>query len=537
MFVVLDGLSLFFLHTCVFRLFVSRFYHYLAFLFTTCHLVLCGLLLQDFVCHVRDFVPSRMPCPCPRERAWRLLPPEVDPSRDIYPGACLSVGLTVSNPSQQEPLPADSVVRAYFVDVVVQDVYFSLDQASRAKNVMAESREREEGGAGRTVLIGRRLAGCAEAAGPVEGLRPNCLVRAMRVMVLRTGGASNEFALVAGRIIYKLPYDLFNNGIFKEPGQRPRLVGGSSFVWAIPRALTPAAPDQMRRSGCAGISGSGGDTAEANAKRWQYKTQEDSREWTFFPPFIVIYMPYDGSARHILTHPLLLRYLQPELDFSALLQGTWRLCLPQYEHSNVPPVLLPHPSDAQQPERSQAATRDPGEGSAEGVVVLDNPYHTVRSTAAPVAESRSAASSEDMADPMYAATHAAEPPQPVVSGQGAPESAARASVLGINHLASLLCSGGDSAPPRELLAKALPFFRGLLPHLAAANVPAVDWQLDVARAAVRAADQAKELYVEEQETEAERLRKQGISFAGTTIHNSNNTEVHAAHTREHLGKY
>ncbi|CDJ52621.1 hypothetical protein, conserved [Eimeria brunetti] len=485
---------------------------------------------KDFVCHISDFVPPRLPCPCPTECAWRLLPLEADISRDIYPGACLSVGLTAAAPPQEQQQQA--VARAYFVDVVVQDVYFYLEQASRAKAAVAEARERDEATGVRTVIIGRSrqqsstdpanpaaaaatAAGAAAGAtGPVEGLRPNCVVRAMRVMVLRTGGAANEFALVAGRRIYRLPFDLYNDngGILRDCGGRRRPPSTvPRLVWAIPRALVPPAPRQLPQRTAVSAAGAatataaataGETTAEAAAKRWQYRTQDSSTEWTVFPPFVVVYIPFDGSACHRRTHPLLLRYLQPELDLKALAQGSWRLCLPQYESPSVPPVLLPHPSDASTPEKR---------GGAEG-----------------------GSSSKQAQETSGEGQNAAAPPQPLNTGAaaagaaGGTEAGPRASVLGINHLASLLCSGADGAPSRELLAKALPFFRGLLPHLTAAQpsaAAAADWQLDVARAAVRAAERARELYVEEEETEAERLRRQGLSFAGPAVGNAPPAEV------------
>lgn len=524
-----------------------------------------SVLSQDFICHVSDFVPPRVPCPCPTECAWRLLPLEADVARDIYPGACLSVGLTASNPPPQEQGQGEAVARAYFVDVVVQDVYFSLEQASRAKAAVAEARERDEATGVRTVLIGRnRPSSCTDtantetgaapagAAGPVEGLRPNCIVRAMRVMVLRTGGAANEFALVAGRRIYRLPFDLYNDngGILRECRARrkqssivPRL------VWAIPRALVPPAPGQLRGSTKAGgTSGGGETTAEAAAKRWQYRTQENSTEWTVFPPFVVVYVPFDGSACHRRTHPLLLRYLQPEIDLKALSQGDWRLCLPQYEAPSAPPVLLPHPSDVSMPERRGAgsgSSREAEETSGEGLLLLDSPYTATASrcgggsSGSVASEGRLgvvSSNSDDASDSFCCPLQtAAAPPQPLNSGSaatasagGGTEAAPRASVLGINHLASLLCSGGEGAPSRELLAKALPFFRGLLPHLTAsqpAATTAADWQLDVARAAVRAAERARELYVEEEETEAERLRRQGFSFAGPAVGSAPQAQV------------
>lgn len=426
---------------------------------------------------------------------------EADPSRDIYPGACLSVCLGVNNQSQQEQQQTE-VSRAYFVDVVVQDIYFSVEQTTRARQALAEARDREA-----AANSSRRTPGSADTGGPLEGLRPNCLVRGMRMMVLRGGGAANEFVAVGGRTIYKLGYDLYAHvGIVKEPSSKHR-PGASRFVWAIPRALSPAAPEQVK--GASGAALVGGNV-EANAKRWQYKTQEESREWVNFPPFLVAYMPYDCAARYTETHPLLLRYLQPELDLSALSCGAWRLCLPQYEYPNVPPVLLPHPSDLPLPDKPTQARAESGEASTEGVMLLENPYARSSGAVGAGPESRCVLTSEDIADSLYA-SHACEPPQPVGTNQNSLDSGGRASVLGINHLASLLCSGGDSAPPRELLSKALPFFRGLLPHLGS---QATDWQLEVARAALRAADQAKELYVDEQETEAEKLRRQGISFGG-----------------------
>ncbi|XP_026192603.1 uncharacterized protein LOC34622130 [Cyclospora cayetanensis] len=497
---------------------------------------------KEFTCQIRDFVAPRVPSPSPNECAWRLVPVEADPLRDIYPGACLSVGLAVASSPQQEQQPhGENAARAYFVDVVVQDVYFSLEQASRAKQAVAEAREHEDTPplALKQALtaIGRKSLGGADSggeSGPPEGLRPNCAVRAMRVMVLRTGGAANEFALVSGRVVYKLPYDLYNggSGVLKESPWKQRQQGGPRLVWAIPRALTPATPEQIRGRGASGGSASaslGGEDVDAVAKRWKYKTQADSRDWIAFPPFVVVYLEFDGSAQYTETHPLLQRYLQPELDLAALSHGSWRLCLPQYEHPKELPVLLPHPSDLPPAEKAGALRPEAGDAAAENAIVLESPYARSSGVGAFLAgvEGRTALSSDELADSLLV-THACEPPQPVGGAQsGSGDSAGRGTVLSINHLASLLCSGGgDSAPSKELLARAIPFFRGVLPHLGAHSS---NWQLDVARSALRAAEQAKELYVEEQETEAEKLRLQGIAFTGSLVGSGGGTEGMRSH--------
>ncbi|CDI75100.1 hypothetical protein, conserved [Eimeria praecox] len=365
-------------------------------------------------------------------------------------------------------------------------------------------------------------------------------------MVLRTGGAANEFALVPGRRIYRLPFDLYNDngGILRDYGLRRRQSSiVPRLVWAIPRALVPPTTRRLKVASKGGSAQVGGEeTAEAAEKRWQYRTQENSAEWTVFPPFVVVYMPFDGSACHRRTHPLLLRYLQPEIDLNALSQGDWRICLPQYETPTVPPALLPHPSDVSTPERRGAgsSSREAEETSGEGMLLLDSPYTATASRwsgnpGGGASDGRPGAANsngEELADSFCCPLQtAAAPPQPLNAGaatsSGGTESAPRASVLGINHLASLLCSGGEGAPSRELLAKALPFFRGLLPHLTSVQptAAAADWQLDVARAAVRAAERARELYVEEDETEAERLRRQGLSFAGPAVGSAPQAEV------------
>ncbi|KAL8434232.1 hypothetical protein Efla_001997 [Eimeria flavescens] len=461
---------------------------------------------RQLTCHIRDFIPPRLPVPCPHENAWRLMPMEADAARDIYPGACLSVGLSASynasNPDQQQ----QEVARAYFVDVVVQDVYFSMEQITRARQALAEVREREEASGARAVSSSRRFPGCADTGGPVEGLRPNCPVRAVRVMVLRSGGAAKEFALVSGSVIYKLGYDMYTHGsgLFRESAARQRHVG-VRLAWAIPRVLSPMPPARVR--GTAGAAGAGSN-AEATAKRWQYKTQEDSRDWVNFPPFIVAYMPYDCSARYTQSHPLLLRYLQPELDLASLSRGVWSVCLPQYEQPSLPPALVAHPSDLpHQDERPAPASGDAGGIPAEGVTFLESPYNTRSGGGSGgTSEGRSALNGEELGDSLYA-THTNEPPQVVTSTQNIAEPRAASSVLSINHLTSLLCS---ATPAKDLLPKALPFFRGLLSHLGPQF--ADTWQVEIARAAMRAADHAKELYIDEQETEVERLRRQGISF-------------------------
>lgn len=468
---------------------------------------------QQMTCQVRDFVPPRMPAPAPPECAWRLLPMEADPSRDIYPGACLSVGLSAtSSPQQDQQQP--ELARAYFVDVVVQDIYFSSEQTTRAKQALAEALEREEANGGRATFIGRHIPGYSDSGGPVEGLRPNCRVRAVRVMVLRSGGAANEFALVSGRVIYKLGYDLHTHvGMVRDTAaSRKRQGGGARLMWAIPRALNPVAVAE-RGSRAAGAEA---NSVAANAKRWQYKTRESSKEWVNFPPFIVLYMAYDSTARYAETHPLLVRYLQPELDLSAKGRGVWRLCLPQYFHPLTPPLFVPHPSDAAVAyDKSQDSGSVEAGGcstSAEGVVLLESPYARSSGGAATCDPRDSVINDEAAADASPQGANACEPPQPLGGTQNSAETAGRASVLSINHLASLLCSAGDSAPPRELLSKALPFFKGLLPHLGSQAADA--WQLEVAKAAIRAADQVKDFHVDEQDTESEKLRRQGISFAG-----------------------
>ncbi|KAL8449069.1 hypothetical protein Emed_003421 [Eimeria media] len=467
---------------------------------------------RPLTCRVRDFIPPRLPVPSPQENAWRLMPIEADPSRDIYPGACLSVGLSASHNTSTQDQQQPEVAKAFFVDVVVQDVYFTLEQTTRARQALAVARERDETGGERGSNSSRRIPGCVDTGGPVEGLRPNCPVRAVRVMVLRSGGAAKEFALVSGRMIYKLGYDLYTlpAGIFKEAAVVKQRQAGSRFAWAIPRALSPVALGRSKPTSGAAATAAAVSSGEVNGKRWQYKTQEDSKEWINFPPFIVAYIPYDCTARYSETHPLLLRYLQPELDLASLSRGVWSLCLPQYEHPRLPPAVLAHPSDLpQQEDKHSLATGEAGASSATGVTFLESPYAHNSGGSGGGLEGRSSANHEEVGDALCS-VHANEPPQPVVNTQTGAETSAGSSILSINHLASLLCSAGDAAPSKDVLSKALPFFRGLLPHLG--QQVADTWQVEIARAALRAADQAKELYIDEQETEVERLRRQGISF-------------------------
>ncbi|KAL8435831.1 hypothetical protein ACSSS7_002208 [Eimeria intestinalis] len=467
---------------------------------------------RPLTCRVRDFIPPRLPVPSPQENAWRLLPTEADPSRDIYPGACLSVGLSASHNTSAQDQQQPEVAKAYFVDVVVQDVYFTLEQTTRARQALAVARERDEAGGGQGANSSRRIPGCVDTGGPVEGLRPNCPVRAVRVMVLRSGGAAKEFALVSGRMIYKLGYDLYTlpPGIFKETAVAKQRQAGPRFAWAIARALSPVALGRVRSTSAAAATAAAVSSGEADSKRWQFKTQEDSKEWINFPPFLVAYIPYDCTARYSETHPLLLRYLQPELDLASLARGVWSLCLPQYEHPSLPPAVLAHPSDLpQQEDKHTLATGEAGVSSARGTTFLESPYAHSSGGSGGGLEGRSSVSHEEVGDAICS-VHASEPPQPVVNTQTGAETNAASSILSINHLASLLCSAGDAAPSKDVLSKALPFFRGLLPHLG--QQVADTWQVEIARAAMRAADQAKELYVDEQETEVERLRRQGISF-------------------------
>ncbi|KAL8448214.1 hypothetical protein Emag_003982 [Eimeria magna] len=467
---------------------------------------------RPLTCRIRDFIPPRLPVPSPQENAWRLMPIEADPSRDIYPGACLSVGLSSSHNTSTQDQQQPEVAKAFFVDVVVQDVYFTLEQTTRARQALAVAREREETGGERGANSSRRIPGCVDTGGPLEGLRPNCPVRAVRVMVLRSGGAAKEFALVSGRMIYKLGYDLYTlpSGIFKETAVAKQRQAGSRFAWAIPRALSPVALGRSKSTSTAAATAAAVSSGELNGKRWQYRTQEDSREWINFPPFLVAYIPYDCTARYTETHPLLLRYLQPELDLTSLSRGLWSLCLPQYEHPSLPPVVLAHPSDLPQEEdKHTLTTGEAGASSATGVTFLESPYAHGSGGSGGGLEGRNSANHEEVGDALCS-VHANEPPQPVVNTQTGAEPSAGSSILSINHLASLLCSAGDAAPSKDVLSKALPFFRGLLPHLG--QQVADTWQVEIARAALRAADQAKELYIDEQETEIERLRRQGISF-------------------------
>ncbi|KAL8275933.1 hypothetical protein Esti_000049 [Eimeria stiedai] len=467
---------------------------------------------RPLTCRIRDFIPPRLPVPSPKENAWRLMPTEADPSRDIYPGACLSVGLSASHNTSTQDQQQPEVAKAYFVDVVVQDVYFTLEQTTRARQALAVARERDEAGGARGANSSRRIPGCVDTGGPVEGLRPNCPVRAVRVMVLRSGGAAKEFALVSGRMIYKLGYDLYTlpTGFFKETASAKQRQAGSRFAWAIPRALSPVALGRVKATSATAATAAAVSSGEVSGKRWQYRTQEDSREWISFPPFLVAYIPYDCTARYTETHPLLLRYLQPELDLASLSRGVWSLCMPQYEHPSLPPAVLAHPSDLpQQGDKPALTAGEAGASSATGVTFLESPYTHSNGGLGGGFEGRNSANHEEVGDALCS-VHANEPPQPVVNNQTGAETSAASSILSINHLASLLCSAGDAAPSKDVLSKALPFFRGLLPHLG--QQVADTWQVKIARAAMRAADQAKELYIDEQETEVERLRRQGISF-------------------------
>ncbi|KEP65676.1 UNVERIFIED_CONTAM: hypothetical protein HHA_248720 [Hammondia hammondi] len=193
---------------------------------------------------------------------------------------------------------------------------------------------------------------------------------------------------------YRLPYDLHAH--FPPESTQTVLRQAHDFLWAIPRALplvpalTRAKRETLARRGARGpgrpprgdsgalsqgvgsaretpeVSGSGsGAVACVDARDkevWDEATEAPTREWSESPPFCMVYAALEDSPFRLPQHLQLVQLLQPELDFDALLGGTWRLRFLQWKPPAAPvrlerplgfalpseatfPRLLHHPSE------------------------------------------------------------------------------------------------------------------------------------------------------------------------------------------------
>lgn len=514
--------------------------------------------MQRLQIRVAAFAPPRLPTPSPAEGCWRLAPLPVDVCRDIYPGACLSVGLLVNAPSSQSAEEAGGSQgggsRCFFVDVVVQRIFFSVEEANRAKASGALATEssrlcrsvKEDGNEGVLHRATKSRTGEASASDGLWGLRPNVPVKAMRVMVLRSGGAEQEFANVDGRKIYKLGFDLLP----KSPNSQQR------FSWAVPRALCPCALSRLSASTRRSERGAVAESRNVvclsvgeleSASRWNFPTAEGGEEWKEFPPFVVAFLPYDQRAVYARSHPALLAYLTPELDFAAVSRGQWRLRLPQCLPLRSAPCVVPHPSDFEAREEAApaaASSEKNRSAGAEAGAVFFASAHAVSSPPVPVARSPNAGAPPGGSGPRSGSASLAqglverrdaEPPLPVAAAvdavgeaQGGDGAGGAPSVLAMNHLANLLCSTGAST--EQVLSKALPFFRFLLSSQqqtakwgGGGNATAGDATAVAAAAAVKAANKRASSFFDDDAQDG--LWAQSLSFSSTVPSASRVAEV------------
>ncbi|EPT25038.1 hypothetical protein TGME49_248720 [Toxoplasma gondii ME49] len=246
---------------------------------------------------------------------------------------------------------------------------------------------------------------------------------------------------------YRLPYDLHAH--FPPESTQTVLRQAHDFLWAIPRAL-PLVPTLTRakratraRRGARGPglpprgdsralsqgvasaretpevsdSGFGADACVdvRDKEVWDEATDAPTREWSESPPFCMVYAALEDSPFRLPQHLQLVQLLQPELDFDALLGGTWRLRFPQWKPPAAPlrlerPLSFALPSEAPFPR----LLHHPSEGPpAAGALTVSLPAWRRLRGWAPYPMDLSAASSAPVA-PSHAVTQkvAEEPAQP-----------------------------------------------------------------------------------------------------------------------------
>ncbi|KAF4645894.1 hypothetical protein TGRH88_021700 [Toxoplasma gondii] len=190
-----------------------------------------------------------------------------------------------------------------------------------------------------------RRSGALDAAGPTplslpEG--PEAPKRARPLEIPRAAAQANAFMWV-------VPRALSHEVAYTAKGRTRTFSSDYFFPTQLAGAGPPHHSDHRGwhhgQSGTSGLFSLSPAPCLADPSRWDSRTKDRAKDWLDYPPFVICCFRFHPDSRYYRDHTQLVRYLQPELDVTALAKGTWKLKFPVYRpHPDDGDQLLVHPS-------------------------------------------------------------------------------------------------------------------------------------------------------------------------------------------------
>ncbi|KEP62386.1 UNVERIFIED_CONTAM: hypothetical protein HHA_209500 [Hammondia hammondi] len=191
----------------------------------------------------------------------------------------------------------------------------------------------------------RRRSGALDGARPTplslpEG--PEAPKRARPLEIPRAAAQANAFMWV-------VPRALSHEVAYTAKGRTRTFSSDYFFPTQLAGAGPPHHSDHRGwhhgQTGTSGLFSLSPAPCLADPSRWDSRTKDRAKDWLDYPPFVICCFRFHPDSRYYRDHTQLVRYLQPELDVTALAKGTWKLKFPVYRpHPDDGGQLLVHPS-------------------------------------------------------------------------------------------------------------------------------------------------------------------------------------------------
>ncbi|PFH31872.1 hypothetical protein BESB_023640 [Besnoitia besnoiti] len=205
-------------------------------------------------------------------------------------------------------------------------------------------------------LGAKQLANSREPKAPKPPQLSSAIGPAGQTMPMKLPRASSQ----ASAFMWVVPRALSHEVAYTAKG-RTRTFSSDYFFPAL-HASGGASHHSDHRGGQGGTPSSSSLSAApclADPSRWESRTKDRAKDWLDYPPFVLCCFRFHPDSRYYRGHTQLLRYLQPELDITALTKGSWKLKFPVYRaQPEDGGQLFMHPSrSALEPVFSVAAER------------------------------------------------------------------------------------------------------------------------------------------------------------------------------------